>query len=338
MKIFTVLVAILVLATNIFPQASLKASELTEKAIKQYEEGDLDSALENFTRAIELSSRPRPPRSARSNLIGEPAKDAELRARITFYDPVTATAFLNRAHVHLSRAKIELAIADYSESIKIRPGSAEAFAYRGMAYLLAEKPNEAVDDARRAVKIDPQLTHGHLVLAMALQDLGRHADALSTLNTAIELDPENADGYFRRGDFHRLALRYEMAMADFERATALDATLPGPFTGRGAIRFEQGRYQESIENYSTALRLDSRLLQARRFRGYAYLALGRDDDAERDFSRVLAIAPNFREEIDRAKGQIIGKRKVQGRFPALHHTEVDKTLSGQELSAAQAPG
>ena len=46
-----------------------------------------------------------------------------------------------------------------------------------------------------------------------------------------------------------------------------------------------------------------------RFRGYAYLAMGNDDDANRDFSRVLAIAPMFREEIDRAKAKILGKRK-----------------------------
>jgi tetratricopeptide (TPR) repeat protein len=98
-------------------------------------------------------------------------------------------------------------------------------------------------------------------------------------------------------------------MVDYDRATELDSELATPYIGRGAIRFEQGRYQESIDHYSTALKLDPRLLQAMRFRGYAFLAIGKDDEADRDFSRVLAVAPAFREEIETGSAQIRGKRK-----------------------------
>ena len=47
-----------------------------------------------------------------------------------------------------------------------------------------------------------------------------------------------------------------------------------------------------------------------RFRGYAYLAIGKDDEAERDFARVLAIAPAVREEIEKARSEILAKRKL----------------------------
>ncbi len=309
MQRISLIVAILFLSTNIFTQASIEAAELTAKGIKHYESGDLDRALETFTKAIELSSKPKPHRSVRSNSLAQAADDAELRDRITFHDPVTAVAFLHRGHVHFARAKIDLAVADYSESLRLKPAGVEALCARSTALMVGGRAWQAVDDAQRAIKIDPKFARGHLVLAMAFQELGRTGEALSAVNNAIELDPKNAEAFFRRGDLHRLALRYDEALADYDRANNLDSDLASAYTGRGAIRFEQGRYHESIEHYSTALRLDPRLLQPMRFRGYAYLAIGRDDEAERDFARVLAIAPALREEIESARSTIMEKRK-----------------------------
>ena len=125
MKRAALIFAIFILSTSAFTQVSVEAAELTEKGIKYYEAGNLGLALDTLTKAIELSSKPKYRKPTRSNLT-EGGEDAELRDRITFHDPVTAVAFLNRGHVHFARAKMDLAIADYSQSIKLKPANAEA--------------------------------------------------------------------------------------------------------------------------------------------------------------------------------------------------------------------
>ena len=120
MKRPVLIVAILVLSTNIFSQVSREAAELTDKGVKHYEAGDLNRALEILTKAIELSSRPKAVKVRPNEFT---SGDADLRDRITFHDPVTATAYLNRGHVQFARAKMDLAIADYSEAIRLKPAS-----------------------------------------------------------------------------------------------------------------------------------------------------------------------------------------------------------------------
>ncbi len=310
MKRTAIILAIFVLSTNILSQVSREAAELTAKGVKHYEAGDLNLALDTLTKAIDVSSRPKTRKQARPNSLIESSDAEELRNRITFHDPVTAMAFLNRGHVQFARAKMDLAIADYSESIRLKPANAEALCARSTAYLVDQKMSQALDDARRAIKVEPKFARGHLVMAMAFYGLGRTDDAISAVNKAIELDPESSEAFFRRGDLLRLALRYDEAMADYDRANAIDRDMASPYIGRGAIRFEQRRYQESIDHYSTALKLDPRLLQALRFRGYAYLAIGKDFEASRDFARVLSVAPAFREEIETTSAEIREKRKL----------------------------
>lgn len=301
-------ILILSLSSSILSQASREAAEITLKGIKYYEAGELDLALESFTRAIELSSKPKKLNVIRGNSL-LPSEEEALRDRITFHDPLAAVAYLNRGHVHFARAKMDLAIADYTSSIKLKPANADAYGYRSTAHLVSRQIPKAIDDARKAIKIEPKYSRGHIALAMAFIESRRIKEASDALNRAAELDPENAEVRFRRGDLNRLSGDPVQALADYDAATKLDAELPSPYTGRGAIRFDQGQYEEAIEQYSIALKLDPRLLQARRLRAYAYLAVGRDSDAERDLARVLAVNPSFLAEIETAKADILRKRK-----------------------------
>ena len=109
------LLTFLFLTINSIAQVSYEAAELTEAGIKHYENGNFDLALEKLTKAIELSSKPKSSKKIKTNALAENG-DTELRDRITFHDPVTGIAFLNRGHVQFARAKMELAIFDYSEA------------------------------------------------------------------------------------------------------------------------------------------------------------------------------------------------------------------------------
>ena len=146
------LFTILLFSLSSIAQVSREAAELTETGIKHYEKGDFDLALEKLTKAIEVSSKPRASKKLKTNALAQ--TEFEVRDRITFHDPVTGIAFLNRGHVHFARAKMELAIFDYSEAIRIAPANKEAYVSRSLAYMLNGQNQRAIDDAKKSIKLD----------------------------------------------------------------------------------------------------------------------------------------------------------------------------------------
>jgi len=70
------------------------------------------------------------------------------------------------------------------------------------------------------------------------------------------------------------------------------------------VRFYNQDFAGAINDFSTAIDLDQRLAQAYRNRGYAYLAQGKEDEAEKDFTVAVTMAPLLGPEID-AKVKII---------------------------------
>lgn len=81
----------------------------------------------------------------------------------------------------------DIAIAEFTKAIELRPDAAEAFYGRGLAYQNKNAFSEAVVDFTRA----------------------------------IELDPVHADALFRRSIAHRLLGAFDQASADFDRAVQI---------------------------------------------------------------------------------------------------------------------
>ena len=112
MRRSAIVFAVFIFTSAAFSQVSLEAKELTLKGIKHYEVGNLEAALEALTKAIDVSSKPKRSKAVTGNALFEQTEEERLRDRISFHDPITATAYLNRGHVHFARAKMELAIPD----------------------------------------------------------------------------------------------------------------------------------------------------------------------------------------------------------------------------------
>jgi Leu/Phe-tRNA-protein transferase len=76
-------------------------------------------------------------------------------------DPMYTKAFNNRGNVYYKKGLLDLAIADYTEAIKIDPKHANAFNNRGRAYLKKDLLNPALEDFTKQMAIkfpgeDPQ--------------------------------------------------------------------------------------------------------------------------------------------------------------------------------------
>ena len=105
-----------------FPSFDSEAEEHFNQGIEYRRQGNNDSALEEFTRAIEL-------------------------------DPEYYFAYYNRALVHYQRGELESSLADYNMAIELRPDNAYWTFERGFLRLQLGDREKAILDLERSLEL-----------------------------------------------------------------------------------------------------------------------------------------------------------------------------------------
>jgi Flp pilus assembly protein TadD len=106
--------------------------------------------------------------------------------------------------------------------------------------------------------------------------LGRHlvatreyADAVAEFLRAVALSPENATYWNNLGAAHRLAGDFDAALRAIEEAVRLDPLTPEPYYNRGLTLNALGRTEEARRQYLLALEIDPEHAPARAALGRA---------------------------------------------------------------------
>jgi hypothetical protein len=113
-------------------------------------------------------------------------------------DPSVWMAHNSLGNVILKRpGRLDDAIAQYREAIRLKPDSAEANNNLGLALLhtgdLADRLPEALEHLERAVRLNPGNAGGHENLANALYTAGRLPEAIRQYEMALQLRPDFAE-------------------------------------------------------------------------------------------------------------------------------------------------
>ena len=129
--------------------------------LKEYER-----AIQDYTCAIQLEDR------TFIDFGSDRALDFELRL------PFLYMVFFNRANANSELDNLQEALNDYTESIRIHPGSGESYFNRGNAHLDSMKLEEAVGDFDEAISLGTSRALFNRGNALVL--LGRFNDALKS--------------------------------------------------------------------------------------------------------------------------------------------------------------
>ena len=161
------------------------------EGISKGEQGDLDGAVADFGRAIEL-------------------------------DPGYALAYLNRGNARSFQGNSEAAIIDFDRAVTLDPGNAEAFYNRGIAKASLGDYEAAIADYGSAIERDANHVSAYINRGIMQGVGGDYIGAISDFDRAIELDPNNAAAYSNRGTAKSHMDDHDGAMADYNRAIELD--------------------------------------------------------------------------------------------------------------------
>ena len=137
-------------------------------------------------------------------------------------DPQDFTAHYNLASMLQMRGKLDEAVAQYSEALKIRPEDAAANNALGGALLATGRIDAAISRLNAAINVRPDYFDAHYNLGNALAQRGDFQNAISQFRTAVQLSPEDADAEDNLGSALAQTGNFAEAEKHFERALAIN--------------------------------------------------------------------------------------------------------------------
>jgi tetratricopeptide (TPR) repeat protein len=221
---------------------------------------DLDQALRDFTRAIEL-------------------------------EPNAARYYQARASTHMDMGQPDLALDDVAHATQLNPEDSGTWVDQGWAHLETGDFQGALRDFDRALQIDPDNPHVISARASAMLRLGDIDAALRNWDRAIEIEPTVASFWLDRGWAHKLKGDLKGARDDFERAIRLEPDNSDAYRGRGAVILDMGDPEQAILDYTRAIELTPHDTGALRDRAWAYRESGQYREALEDLDEALRREP-----------------------------------------------
>jgi Tfp pilus assembly protein PilF len=117
------LTLVCLLTLNTPAQTPKAAVSYCQRGVEEFQKGDLDAAIADFTTAVT-------------------------------FDPGYPRAYLNRAIVRCRKGQLDEALKDFNKTIELKPDSADAYSGRGSVYIDLGEYDRAVADFSRAIAIN----------------------------------------------------------------------------------------------------------------------------------------------------------------------------------------
>jgi tetratricopeptide (TPR) repeat protein len=169
-----------------------------------------------------------------------------------------------RAEIYGLDRKYELAIADFTQAIKLNPKVSNYYLYRGNANYSLKRYQATVADLDRAIALTPKDPTPYILQGSAYIELNSPERAIKPLQQAIseiERDPKSYSELIAPALGNLGAAQYltknAAARATLDRAIKLDAELPKALYYRGLLKAEQGDKSGAIGDLERASKLFS---------------------------------------------------------------------------------
>jgi tetratricopeptide (TPR) repeat protein len=167
-----------------------------------------------------------------------------------------------RAETYALDRKYELAIADFTQAIKLNPKVSSYYTLRANAYYSLKQYRSTIADLDRAIALTPEDPLSYILQGSAYIELDRPDLALKPLQqgvNAIDKDPKSYSDLLANALANLGAAQYltknAAATETLDRAIKLDADLPKAFYYRGLLKAARGDRQGAISDLEQASKL-----------------------------------------------------------------------------------
>ena len=202
------------------------------RGISYKEKGELDRALKDFNKAVELSPNFAEAHNNRGNVyrnIGDLSKAFEdyntaIQLKLDFTE-----AYNNRGIAYGIKGQVDRAIEDFNKAIELNPAFADAYCNRGNAYLLKGDLDKAIEDYGRSIKYAPKDAMSYSNRSVAYLRKGDLDKTIEDATAAIALDEKLSNAYYNRAEAWLHLKSWDKAKADLMAAKKLGMDIIAAF-------------------------------------------------------------------------------------------------------------
>jgi eukaryotic-like serine/threonine-protein kinase len=242
-------------------------------------------------------------------------------------DPDHVAAYTKRAEIYHQRKQEAEAVRDYTRLLDLGADKAPLLEKRAAAYRALNQPDKAIEDYGQLIALNPKNLQRRATRADLLLQRQRYTEARDDMTAILDAAPNAAPVRRERAKVNWLKLKdFDAAVADWEKLAQQAPKDPEPHYFIGAILLGRRQYGPALEALQKALDLrpgypdavwsraqillwqgkpeealkDLDPLVAKlpdgppetlNVRATVYLALGRLEDAEDDFLRMIELKP-----------------------------------------------
>jgi tetratricopeptide (TPR) repeat protein len=123
--------------------------------------------------------------------------------------------------VDLGERRLDDAIREFEEALRIAPGYAEAISNLGVALELSGRADQAAEKYEEALRFSPGLAEAHHNLGRLLLVQHRLAPAIEHLEAALRSNPDLVEAHANLGDAFLVEGRRDDAIAQYQKALEL---------------------------------------------------------------------------------------------------------------------
>ncbi|MGH7937293.1 MAG: tetratricopeptide repeat protein, partial [Bryobacteraceae bacterium] len=253
-------IALLCLRTLTVAQsvADPTVSKLLEKGKREIQQSLPEQAIFDFSEALLMHPKAR----AAAELHGE------------------------RAGAYVDKGKLDEAIADADETVRLDRSYFRGYQVRGRVYSAQGQFRKAMQQYDIASRLNPAFAQLHNNRGVLLSKEGNEKAALREFNKAVEMEPSIADGYINRATSYEALGRVKEALADYHSAILLAPGEPDTYYDRGGLYKREGKFDEAIADLDEYLRRKPADSSAYVARAEAFLAKAEYQKADLDIRKA----------------------------------------------------
>jgi tetratricopeptide (TPR) repeat protein len=169
----------------------------------------------------------------------------------------------------------------------------DVYIERGIAYRKSQRLNEAISDYGEAIRLSPSNADAYFDRGNARQYAGAFDLAIEDYSKALELKPGLVQAHGNRGNAYMEEQRFALAVEDFSAVLQHDARDVKALNNRAVAYLSQGQIAQSIEDLGRALEIEPGSPVALSTRAVAYEAQGRYEAAIDDLRMALVTNPSY---------------------------------------------
>jgi tetratricopeptide (TPR) repeat protein len=227
------------------------------------------------------------------------ARNEEYRSAVSIWQtvterwPINSRAYYNLGFALAKMGRMQEAIAQLEEALRLKPDYVEARVNLGNALRSLGRLSEAIAEYQTALRVDPNDADARLNLGHVLASLGRFPEAIAQDEALLRLRPELAAAHLNLGNALVGMSRYPEATAQFEAAVRLAPDLAGAHLNLGNALASEGHLPEAIAQFAEELRLQPDYAQAHMSLANALALTGHPSEAAAEYQAALRLEPDL---------------------------------------------